>query len=308
MTLRDRDSTEPRQDRLHSAAGHGNGGGAPNGLGVALGGGFARAFAHLGVLHVLEEEGIPVSCIAGTSAGSILGTAYASGIPLARIAQVCRSIRFRDFGRWRLSRLGLATNDRLGELVRRWFQATTFERLLIPSAVVSTDLGTGEAFVFTSGEVAEAIRASCAFPGLFEPVHLDGRCLADGGLVAPVPTLAARALGARCVLGVSVGFNHWSGAAPSNLFQVLCRAVSIAQKHQTTSWTNSADILLEPNVRGIDWGDFHRADDAIAAGAAAARAALPRLRQLLGHTEDSPAESDRRADTDDQGEQGAALP
>ena len=308
MTLRDSEPAGSRPDRVRCAERHGNGPAAPNGLGVALGGGFARAFAHLGVLQVLEEQGIPVSCIAGTSAGSILGTAYASGIPLARIAQVCRSIRFRDFGRWRISRLGLATNDRLGELVHRWFQATTFEELLIPSAVVSTDLGTGEAFVFTRGEVAEAIRASCAFPGLFEPVHLDGRCLADGGLVAPVPTLAARALGARCVLGVSVGFNHWSGAAPSNLFQVVCRAVSIAQKHQTASWNSSSDFLLEPDVRGIDWGDFHRADDAIAAGAAATRAALPRLRQLLGQTEDLQAEPDRRADTDGQGAQGAALP
>ncbi len=259
----------------------GEGSAAPSGVGLALGGGFARGFAHLGVLQVLEENQIPISCIAGTSVGSILGTAYASGVPLAEIAAVCRNIHFRDFGRWRISRLGLASNDRMAELVRRCFSALTFEDLRIPTAVVATDLGTGEPVVFTGGELADAIRASCAFPGLFEPVEIGGRCLADGGLVAPVPTKAAVALGARCVLGVSVGFNNWNGAAPTNLFQVVSRAVSAAQKNQSETWQNFADIVLEPQVNDIEWDEFHRADEAIAAGAEATRRALPRLRELL---------------------------
>jgi len=254
---------------------------APDGLGVALGGGFARGFAHVGVLQVLEENQIPISYIAGTSVGSILGGAYASGVPVARMASICRSIQFRDFGRWKLSRLGLASNDRMAELIRRSFIALTFEELIIPTAVVATDLGTGEPYVFTSGGLIDAIRASCAFPGMFEPVQVGEHWLADGGLVAPVPTRQAKDLGARCVLGVSVGFNNWNGSAPVNLFQVVSRAVSAAQKHQTESWSSSADILLEPDVQHIDWDEFNRADEAIAAGAAAARAALPRLRQLL---------------------------
>ncbi len=254
---------------------------APAGVGLALGGGFARGFAHLGVLQVLEENHIPVSCIAGTSVGSILGTAYASGAPLARIAAVCRSIHFRDFGRWRLTRLGLASNDRMAELIRRCFNALTFEDLLIPTAVVATDLGTGDPVVFTRGELAPAIRASCAFPGLFEPVHVNGHCLADGGLVALVPTHAVAALGATCVVGVSAGFNNWNGAAPRNMFQVFTRALAAAQKHQSASWQSAADILIEPEVQGIDWDEFHRADEAIAAGVAAARRAMPRLRELL---------------------------
>ncbi len=255
--------------------------GAPQGIALALGGGFARGFAHLGVLHVLEQSRIPIACITGTSVGSILGGAYASGVPLARIASVCRNIHFRDFGRWRISRLGLATNDRMGDLVRRCFNALTFEELLIPTAVVATDLGTGEPFVFTRGDLVEAIRASCAFPGLFEPVQVQGRCLADGGLVAPVPTQAAAEFGARCVVGVSVGFNKWDGSAPANLFQIVSRAVSAAQKHQNASWEKYADILLEPEVQEIEWDDFERADEAIAAGVAAARRALPRLREVL---------------------------
>ncbi len=267
------------------------------GLGVALGGGFARGFAHLGVLQVLEENQIPISCITGTSIGSILGTVYASGVPLPRIASVCRTIRFRDFGRWRLSRLGLATNDRMAELIQRCFNALTFEDLLIPAAVIATNLGTGEPVVFTKGELLSPIRASCAFPGLFEPVHVNGQCLADGGLVAPVPTKAAAELGARCVLGVSVGFNKWDGSVPTNMFQVFSRAVSAAQKHHSASWENAADIVLEPKVQNIDWDEFHRADEAMQAGAEAAREALPRLRQLLHLPEAAPRESQPKMST-----------
>ena len=280
---------------------------APGGVGLALGGGFARGFAHLGVLQVLEENQIPISCITGTSVGSILGAAYASGVPLARIAAVCRTIRFRDFGRLRISRKGLASNDRLGDLVRRCFISLTFEELLIPTAIVATDLGTGEPYIFTRGDLIGAVRASCAFPGLFEPVQVEEHCLADGGLVAPVPTEAARGLGAQCVLGVSVGFNNWNGEAPTNLFQVISRAVAAAQKHQTDAWTNAADIMLEPEVQHLDWDDFQRADEAIAAGVASAKAALPQLRQLLQLPANSPSESPSQAARGTDWLRGAAL-
>ena len=117
------------------------------GIGLALGGGFARGFAHLGVLQVFEEHHIPISCIAGTSVGSILGAAYASGAPLSRIIATCRSLRFRDIARWRVSRLGLASNQRLGELIERVFESRQFEDLRIPMAVVATDLCSGEPVV-----------------------------------------------------------------------------------------------------------------------------------------------------------------
>lgn len=262
---------------------------AMKGLGLALGGGFARGFAHIGVLQVLEENQIPIACIAGTSVGSILGAAYASGVPVARIAEVCSRIHFRDFARWKISRLGLASNDRMAELVERCFGGRTFEELRIPMAVVTTDLVTGEPVVFTRGDLVAPIRASCAFPGLFEPVMIGGRCLADGGLTTPVPTKAAAALGARHVLGISVGFNDWNAAAPTNIFQVLSRSISIAQKHRSPSWERFADLVLEPEVQDLEWDDFHRAADSIRAGAEATRRALPRLRELLHLTECVPS-------------------
>ena len=224
--------------------------------------------------------------------GSILGAAYAGGAPLARIVATCRTLRFRDIARWRVSRLGLASNHRLGDLMERVFDSRQFEDLRIPMAVVATDLNTGEPVVFTQGNLVEAIRASCAFPGLFEPVEIGTRCLADGGLVAPVPTGAARGLGASFVLGVSVGIQDGHRGAPSNVFQIVARAVHAAQKHQLEGWERHADLVLRPDVQSIAWDDFDRADEAIAAGVAVARRALPRIRKFLAATRDPQVEAE----------------
>jgi len=271
------------------------------GIGLALGGGFARGFAHLGVLQVLEQNQIAISHIAGTSVGSILGAAYASGAPLSRIIATCRTLRFRDIARWRVSRLGLASNNRLGDLIERVFESRQFEELRIPLAVVATDLTSGEPVVFTQGHLVDAIRASCAFPGLFEPVEIGTRCLADGGLVAPVPTLAARELGATSVVGISVGMQDGHRGAPTNIFQVVSRAVSAAQKHQLEIWERHADIVLRPDVQSLAWDDFDRAEQAIEAGAVAARRALPRIQKLLGQQEDSARKFEARQEAEDKG-------
>jgi len=256
------------------------------GVSLALGGGFARGYAHLGVLRVFREQAIPVTSIAGSSIGSILGAAYASGEPLPRIISKCREIRFRDFARWRVSRYGLASNERLGALVQKLFGTKQFEDLVLPLAIVATDLGTGDPVVFRQGNLADAIRASCAFPGLFEPVQIGTRCLADGGIVAPVPTRAAREMGAEIVVGVSVGLHDGQRGAPTNIFQVVSRAVSAAQKHQLEAWERHADLVLRPAVQGLAWDDFDRIDEAIEAGSVAARSAVPRLKQLLHRQND----------------------
>src|SRR6266404_1245657 len=237
------------------------------GVGLALGGGFARGFAHLGVLQVLEQNQIPISHIAGTSVGSILG---------------------------------LASNQRLGALIERVFDSRQFEDLRIPLAVVATDLTSGGPVVFTQGNLVDAIRASCAFPGLFEPVEIGTRCLADGGLVAPVPTHAARELGASVVIGVSVGMQDGHRGAPTNIFQVVSRAVSAAQKHQLEIWERHADLVLRPDVQSLAWDDFHRAEEAIAAGASAALRALPRIEKLLGQQENATQHLQARLEAEDK--------
>ena len=251
------------------------------GVALALGGGFARGFAHLGVLQVFEENHIAISHIAGTSVGSILGAAYASGAPLARMMATCRTLRFRDIARWRVSRLGLTSNHRLADLIENVFEVRRFEDLRIPMAVVATNLNTGEPVSFTEGHLIDPIRASCAFPGIFEPVEIGTRWLVDGGLTAPVPTQAAREIGARYVVGVSVGVHDGHKGKPNNIFQVVSRAVAAAQKHQLELWERHADLVIRPDVHSISWDDFHRADEAIEAGRVAARCALPRILRLL---------------------------
>jgi NTE family protein len=274
---------------------------ARTGVGLALGGGFARGFAHLGVLKVLEQNQIPISHIAGTSVGSILGAAYASGTPLERIIETCRTLRFRDIARWRVSRLGLASNQRLGSLIERVFDSRQFEDLRIPLAVVATDLSSGEPVIFTQGNLVDAIRASCAFPGLFEPVEIGTRCLADGALVAPVPTLASRELGATLVIGISVGMQDGHRGVPTNIFQVVSRAVSATQKHQLEAWERHADLVLRPDVQSLAWDDFDRADEAIEAGAAAAQRALPRIQKLLGQHQALGHDLATRVEAEDKG-------
>jgi NTE family protein len=258
-----------------------------SGIGLALGGGFARGFAHLGVLKVLEQHHIRVSHIAGTSVGSVFGAAYASGAPLARILAASRTIRFRDIARWSVSRLGLASNHRLADIIERVFDSKQFEDMRIPLAVVATDLASGDPVVFRQGPLVEAIRASCAYPGLFEPIQIGTRCFVDGGLVAPVPSQAARQIGASLVVGVSVGTQDASRTPPKNIFQVVARAVSAAQKHQLDSWERHADLVIRPDVQDVSWDDFGRASEAIEAGEAAASLALPRIRQLLATSEQS---------------------
>jgi NTE family protein len=139
-------------------------------IGVALGGGFARGIAHLGVLRVLEEENIPIDVVTGTSAGALVAISYASGHTIPEIERQAQATRFKDFGNWKLSWLGLATNQKLEHYPRKYLGVSTFDDLKIPLAVAATDLATGEAVYFSHGQLGPALRASCAYPGMFVPV------------------------------------------------------------------------------------------------------------------------------------------
>ena len=144
-------------------------------IGVALGGGFARGIAHIGVLKVLEEEGIPVRMIAGTSVGAIMGAAYCSGLTIAELEELAHKVRFTTFARWTLSRYGFASNDRMVAFLKQTLKVQTFEELRIPLGVTATDFNTGKGAVFTSGSIIDPVRASCAYPGMFLPVEIHGQ-------------------------------------------------------------------------------------------------------------------------------------
>ena len=252
------------------------------GVVLALGGGFARGFAHLGVLEVLEQERIPISAIAGTSIGSLLGAAYADGIPVRQLCDLGRQVRIRDFVRFRKSSQAPQCNDRIGQFVQQWFHSTQVEELTIPTAIVTTDLDTGAPYIFNRGSLSVAIRASCAFPGIFKPVEHEGRTLADGCIVAPVPTAVAARMSEGCVLGITVGSSSSDTSSRGNMIQVLDSSLKYSNRDRMLpSWTRHADLLLEPRVQQIDWIDFARVEEAHAAGAEAMRLALPHLREML---------------------------
>jgi NTE family protein len=255
-------------------------------IGVALGGGFARGIAHIGVLKALEEEGIPVSIIAGTSVGAIMGAAYCSGLTIAELEEIAHQVRFTTFARWTLSRYGFASNDRMTAFLARTLKVQTFEELRIPLGVTATDFNTGKGTVFTSGPIIDPVRASCAYPGMFLPVEIRGSWLVDGMLSYPVPTVPLRAMGAQRVLGVHLKGQWSKTTAPRHYFDVIGQSFAIAQDMMSSVWKNAADIVIEPDVAGFDYDDFKRADELIHVGEVAMRRALPAVRQWLEDPEE----------------------
>jgi len=258
-------------------------------IGIALGGGFARGIAHIGVLKVLEEESIPVRMIAGTSVGALIGAAYCSGLTIPELEEVAHKVRFTTFARWTLSRYGFASNDRMVAFLKQILRVQTFEELRIPLGVTATDFNTGEGAVFHSGSIIDPVRASCAYPGMFLPVEIRGRWLVDGMLSHPVPTRPVREMGAERVLAVHLKGQWSKTVAPRHLFDVIGQSFAIAQEMMGSVWRSAADLVIEPDVAGFDYDDFKRADELMHVGAMAMRRALPQVRKWLEVPAEVPA-------------------
>ena len=248
-------------------------------LGLALGGGFARGLAHIGVLKVFEEEQIPIDFIAGTSVGSVIGASFASGVSARELGELAHLVRFKDFSRWTLSRMGLFSNDRMGAFLGRILRCKTFEELRIPLAVAATDIITGEPAVFTSGDLVDPVRASCAYPGIFLPVNLNGRLLVDGLLGHAVPAMPLREMGAERVVSVHMSATWVKPGGPRHVFDIIGQCFSIAQDKTSGPWRSASDLVVEPPIGEFGYDDFARAPELVRAGEAAARAALPKIRE-----------------------------
>jgi NTE family protein len=255
--------------------------GEPPRIGLALGGGFARGIAHAAVLEVLERYRIPIHCVAGVSAGSIVAAAYASGATPAEIARAGCSMRFGDVARWSLCRMGFVVSERMKRFLERLLKHYRFEEMPIPLGVVATDLCTGEAVPFHGqGDVFLPIRASCSYPGLFQPVRYDGRLLVDGAMAMEIPALLARQLGATHV--VSVHLPAGAGRRPpQNVFQVVNRSFQILQARTEESWRRESDLVIAPDVSGVEWDGFACGPKLLQAGETAALAAIPKIESWL---------------------------
>lgn len=250
-------------------------------IGVALGGGFARGLAHVGVLKVLEEANIPVDFIAGTSVGSVIGAAYASGMSAKELEEIAALVRFKDFSRWTFSRFGLFSNDKMALFLSKILRCKTFEELRIPLAVAATDIISGDAVVFTSGDLVDPVRASCAYPGMFLPVNINGRLYVDGLLAHAVPAAPLRQIGAEKIISIYLSAHWVKPQGPRHVFDVIGQCFSIAQERMCGPWKSASDVVLEPAIGEFGYDDFVRAPDLIRAGEVVARAALPQIMEWI---------------------------
>lgn len=251
-------------------------------LGLALGGGAARGFAHVGVIQVLEEAGLKPGYVAGTSAGSLVAALYASGKTPAELVRVAETMQEADITDWMLPILnrGALRGEALARYVNTQVGGRQLEQMKIPLGIVATDLGNGEAITFRRGNTGSAVRASSAVPGVFQPVRLAEREYVDGGLVAPVPVRQARDMGANFVIAVDISSDP-EGNPSGDTFQILMQTFAIMGKSINQLALKEADWVIRPALSGVRSADFGARQRSIEAGRVAMREALPALKARL---------------------------
>ena len=247
----------------------------PPRVALVLSGGSVRGFAHLGVLKVLEAEGIRPDLVVGTSAGSIAGGLYASGLSAEALADVARRVDFDLGSAWQGGR-----SSPVHAFVAEHARTETIEQFPIPFAAVAADMQRGCVAIFNGGDAAVAVQASAAMPGVFAPTEIAGAKYADGGLVAPMPVRVARALGAEQVIAVNVTFDPRESKLAGTLDR-LFQTMLVLVRTLVTDEAREADIVIEPQLPPEAQVTLANRDALIAAGERAARAALPRIRELL---------------------------
>ncbi len=251
-------------------------------LGLALGGGAARGFAHVGVIQVLERNGIRPDLVVGTSAGSLVAALYASGMDGAALERAALSMDEATLTDWMLPLVsrGMLRGEALARYVRQAVGGRLLQDMSPPLGVLVTDLATGQGVVFRRGDAAQAVRASSAVPGVFAPVAIAGREYVDGGLVAPVPVSQARAMGAEVVLAVDISADP-QGNNANGLLNLLLQTTAIMGQSINRFELAGAEVVLRPALSGVGSADFAARQRSIEAGRAAMQAALPRLRAEL---------------------------
>jgi len=263
-------------------------------IGLALGSGGAWGVAHIGVLSVFHELEIPIAYLSGCSAGAFVGALYAGGVEGAALDVCGRTYGWRDAARLRLPpKMGLASNERMAAYLKKRIGEPRFDQLRLPFYVAATNLSTGRERVFQDGEVIPVVRASCAIPGVFEPVEINGELYCDGGLTNRLPCEVLRTAGADVVIGVELGRNETTWR-PRNMSEVIGRAIDIVTADLAEEDAKAADLLIRPQLAGLSEFDFDHNQLLMARGREAALTELIRWHQL--HT--PVAEPDVRPEPD----------
>lgn len=252
----------------------------PPRIGLALGGGAARGFAHIGVIQVLEEAGIKPDLVVGTSAGSLVAALYASGHNGQQLGVLADSMDEATITDWSFPFRGLLRGAALAKYVRDQTGGRPMEQFPVPLGVVATDLNTGQGVLFQRGDVGTAVRASSAVPAIFQPVKLGDREFVDGGLVAPVPVHYARQMGAELVVAVDISAPP-EGNATADVFRMLLQTFAIMGRSINSLELRDADVVLRPKLQGAGSADFSQRRRSIAMGREAALAILPELKAKI---------------------------
>ncbi len=247
---------------------------------LALGGGGARGFAHIGVLQVFKEAGIKIWGIVGTSMGAMVGATYAVGSDLYYLERILDYLKWEDLVDIRIPRLGLIDGEKIETLIDILTKNKIFEDLAIRFWAVATDLFTGEEILFKTGPISPAIRASISIPGVFIPVEVNGRTLVDGAVVSGVPVKAALQMQGDLVIAVNVGFDHTHHQV-KNVFDVLSKVIDIMGNQLELHQVQLADLLIKPELGSIGTMSFKQGRECVNIGRKAAEAALPQIEDLI---------------------------
>lgn len=248
---------------------------------LVLGGGSARGLAHIGVLKVFEKEKIPIDGVVGTSMGAFIGAAYAAGVPIEEMENKAYGFSSNKLLDPTIPRMGLLAGDRLEKVIRDVIGDRGFDDCRIPLAVVTTDIEKNEEIVYKEGDLIKIVRASCSWPGIFNPVRVDGRLLVDGGIKNSVPTKIARSLGSDYIIAVDVGFCVKYGKM-ENIFQMIIQSFQIMGHELNRYQAAEADAVIEVDLGDMDQVAFNRSKEAVSKGARATEARMAYIKKELG--------------------------
>jgi NTE family protein len=245
-------------------------------IGLALGGGAVLGAAHIGVLKALHEQNISISYVAGTSIGAFVSAFVAFGKTWQEIQEIAKDLNWLDISAISLSQYGLLSNKKMGELLSERIGDVNFEDANIPTAMIATDIASGDKVVLRKGKIAQAVMASTCIPGIFAPVEIENKLLVDGGVVENVPITPLEDMGAEIIIGVDLNTER-PAEKPQNIIEVLLRSFDFLIKTATELQTEEADILIKPDLSDFNMIDIDQADDLIQVGYAEAQKILQKV-------------------------------
>ncbi|WP_369902919.1 patatin-like phospholipase family protein [Bacillus manliponensis] len=249
-------------------------------IGLALGSGGAKGFAHVGVIKVLREANIPIHMIAGSSMGALVGTFYAAGCNVERLYHLAAVFKRKYYLDFTIPKMGFIAGKRIKDMIKMFTYNRNLEELDIPVAVVATDILNGEKVVFTDGSIADAVRASIAIPGIFVPEKVNGRLLVDGGVIDRIPVSVVKEMGADIVIAVDVSPIKVNGEVTS-IYDVIMQSIEIMQHELVVNRQIASDLMMRPAVEQFSSRAFTNIDEIIAVGENEAKNHIQKIYMLI---------------------------